>query len=273
MTRTILILAGSLLLCRVACAQRQAFAVSDSAPSESAALNVDSARPSVAPEPAAPHSISETDLAPEEVPGEAAQGKQPKPLPRPLGESQMPTIQSVKVGYLDSAIIGSQIRVRFDDAFHSLIPDRAEFFYAKCGCYEDLPANDPREEARAGTTPGPGPGNATNLNFQQLYLNVEYAANYRFSLFSEVPMRAIEYRLYGSFPAPSGQQKFTNLIGLSDVSAGVKLAAVASPDRYLTLQLQGNFPDWRRHARNGYASLFCCAGASLLPAPNAVLVH
>ena len=57
------------------------------------------------------------------------------------------------VGYINDSEIGSKIQVRGDLGYHIDAPDRAEFFYAKCGCYRDLqgnPAYDP-------DAPGPGP--------------------------------------------------------------------------------------------------------------------
>lgn len=238
MKRILLTLWSFLFWCQVASAHQGRVVVSDEAPDEAASA-INSHGPGAVAALFARNSISAGDLAPDSIPAGSAQGKKPKPSPRPVGESQMPTIQSIKVGYLDSAIIGSQIRLRFDDSLHSLVPDRAEFFYAKCGCYADLPVSDPQMDPKA---PGPGPRNAADLTFQQLFLNVEYAANYRFSIFGEVPMRSIEYLRWGNFPAPDGQQRFTNLIGLSDVNAGVKLAVLASPSHYLTVQLQGIFP-------------------------------
>jgi hypothetical protein len=34
----------------------------------------------------------------------------------------------------------THFRLRFDAAFDNPIPDRAEFFYAKCGCFARIPA-------------------------------------------------------------------------------------------------------------------------------------
>jgi hypothetical protein len=39
------------------------------------------------------------------------------------------------VGYIDSAIIWSQLRMRFDAGYGVNAPDRAEFFYPKCKCF------------------------------------------------------------------------------------------------------------------------------------------
>src|ERR1700756_775167 len=62
-----------------------------------------------------------------------------------------PTNRGSMVGYVDDAIVGSQIRIRFDAGFHNNAPDRADFFYAQ---YAGLN--------------GPGPNSVvTDLNFQQ----------------------------------------------------------------------------------------------------------
>ena len=45
------------------------------------------------------------------------------------------------VGYIDDPVVSSKIRVRFETGMHNRAPDRAEFFYAKCGCYRDLDVN------------------------------------------------------------------------------------------------------------------------------------
>src|SRR5262245_319540 len=73
---------------------------------------------------------------------------------------QRPRSEGSMVGYIDNAIVGNQVRIRFDAGFHTEFPDRAEFFYAKCGCYSSnlagsgLPATDL-------SASGPGPGVAT----------------------------------------------------------------------------------------------------------------
>ena len=83
------------------------------------------------------------------------------------------------VGYVDDAIVASQIRFRFDAGFHDNAPDRAEFFYAQ---YAGLN--------------GPGPNSVVaDLNFQQLYLRGEYAPGKRLSFFTELPVRWIQPQL------------------------------------------------------------------------------
>lgn len=159
-------------------------------------------------------------------------GKQ-TPAAASSGQSPSPEIGSSMVGYIDNAIIGSEVRIRFDAGFHDNFPDNGEFFYAKCGCYKILGGNyafDPN-------APGPSPGVVTNLNFQQLYLRAEYAPTRRFSVFTEVPIRWIQPLSF-----VPGFGSFSNQAGISDVSVGVKVAILESSNRLLTAQLEGTFP-------------------------------
>jgi hypothetical protein len=144
----------------------------------------------------------------------------------PPGQTR-PKIPGSMVGYIDNAIVASQIRIRFEAAFHDNFPDRAEFFYSQ---YAGLS--------------GPGPNSVVaDLNFLQLYLYGEYAPIKRFSFFTQVPVRWIqpqltvanENQVYPPFPN-------VNEAGLSDVAAGFKLAAIASSNQYLTFQFQAYFP-------------------------------
>ena len=79
----------------------------------------------------------------EQTPAPAARGGS--------GSSRRPSM----VGYVDDATINSQIRVRFDAGQHTHYPDRAEFFYGKCGCYRGLPTTNAAYDPDAA---GPGPG-------------------------------------------------------------------------------------------------------------------
>ena len=49
-------------------------------------------------------------------------------------------ISDSNTGYVDNAIVGNQVRLRADASFNQKQPDRAEFFYAKCGCYRPHPS-------------------------------------------------------------------------------------------------------------------------------------
>jgi hypothetical protein len=138
------------------------------------------------------------------------------------------------VGYINDAGIQSQVRLRFDAGTGITAADRAEFFYAKCGCYRFLPADHPAFDPDAA---GPGPGIANDLNFQQLYLQAEFGVSDRISLFGEVPFRWLQPQ---GFVAGTGA--FADQSGLSDVRAGLKWALAAQDDLFVTAQLQGNFP-------------------------------
>jgi hypothetical protein len=70
------------------------------------------------------------------------------------------------VGYIDTAIPLTQLRIRFDAGFDDNEPDRAAVFYAKCGCFPGAP--------------GPGPNPNSKVNFQELYGYLEYAQSDRF---------------------------------------------------------------------------------------------
>jgi hypothetical protein len=169
--------------------------------------------------------------------------QKPKPSnPKPSSDLERPPIEGSMVGYIDNAIIGSQVRVRFDDAFDDNFPDRSEFFYAKCSCYTQL-NNTALQSAYDPKAAGPGTGIPTTLNFQQLYFNVEYAPNKRFSVFTEVPLRWIQPQ--GFLPAsslPFVPTNFSNQAGISDVQAGFKIAMLASYNHYLTVQFRTYFP-------------------------------
>lgn len=139
------------------------------------------------------------------------------------------------VGYIDDGTITSHVRVRFDGSGGGHYPDRAEFFYAKCGCYQGLATADP--PAFDPNAPGPAPGVLTDYDARHLYLEGQYAWKDRVALFVELPVRWLEPKAF-----VPGTGSFGNTSGLSDISAGVKVALNATPDRYLTVLLQGNFP-------------------------------
>jgi hypothetical protein len=159
------------------------------------------------------------------MPGAFAQ--QSAPQASKTGKSgdstDQPPIEGSMVGYIDDAVVGSEIRTRFDAAFDDNNPDRAEFFYAECGC-------------DSSTARGPN-GLVKALNFEQLYLTGEFAPAKRLSFLVDVPLRWIQPQ---AFVAGSGS--FTNQGGISDVQAGFKFAAVAAHREYLTFQFVASFP-------------------------------
>ena len=126
-------------------------------------------------------------------------------------------------GYVDSAIIRSQIRTRFDAAYGDNVPDRAEFFYAKCGAAG--------KKAGSGSLRAPGPPKCeTNIDYQDISGYIEYAFAPRFSAFFEAPYR---------FLNPTINQ---NADGFSDINAGFKFAVVNEQNQVLTLQLRAYAP-------------------------------
>jgi hypothetical protein len=154
------------------------------------------------------------------------------PLMGAAQDRERPMIEGSMIGYIENAIVGSQFRLRFDAAYNNTFPDRAEFFYPKCSCYQNLagaPAFDPDAS-------GPGRGIPESLDFQQLYFNVEYAPASRFSIFTEFPVRWLQPQSFLLSDPPFNA--FGNQSGLGDIRAGAKLAMLASPDHYLTFQFR-----------------------------------
>lgn len=186
---------------------------------------------SAQPLPASPPGIA---AAAGTIAAQATAQRQPAPPPPPP-ETERPRRRGSMVGYIDDAVIGSKVRIRFDAGLHNDAPDRAEFFYAKCGCYRDLPPGNGAYDPNA---PGPRPGAVSTLNFQQLYLEGEYALNDNFSVFGNVPLRWIQPQEF----IPDTGGSFPNHSGVSDLRAGVKFAAVSDDTRAVTVQFQAFMP-------------------------------
>jgi hypothetical protein len=137
------------------------------------------------------------------------------------------------VGYIDDAIIGTQLRLRFDAAYGNDRPDRAEFFYAKCGCFRELGV-DPNAPGPAPPLNGRDPATTrfieTNVDYQDISLEFEYALVPEFSAFVEAPFRFLDPEVND------------NTAGPGDIQAGFKLALLTTACDYLTFQLRGYFP-------------------------------
>lgn len=195
------------------------------------ATDVQGARPAQAP-PGAPQ-------AP--VPPATERPKPPTPLePRRRGSL---------VGYIADATIESQVRVRFDAGFHNNVPDRAEFFYGQCGC-------------NFSGAPGPGGIGAgdlvTDLNFQQLTVDGQYAVNSRVAVFAALPFRFVQPQSFlGETLKPALPHSFQNESGLSDIRAGAKVAIVSTDATVLTAQGQWYFQsgDSRKGLGTNHASI------------------
>jgi hypothetical protein len=176
-------------------------------------------------EPANARSISPDDFVDTTV--------QPQPVAVPPKAAAFRRRGSM-VGYIEDATVETAVRIRFETAFHNDFPDRAEFFYAKCGCYRDLATANPAYDPNA---PGPRPGAVTDLNFQQLYFQGQYAFSNRASAFAELPLRWIQPQTF-----LGGGTGFASQGGVSDLRAGVKLALVSSPEQIVTAQVKAYFP-------------------------------
>ena len=139
------------------------------------------------------------------------------------------------VGYIDDATVESKVRIRLDSGFGTDAPDRAEFFYAKCGCYSGLPPAHPLYDADA---PGPRPGAAADLNFQQFVVEGEYQLGSRASVFGLMPFRWIQPQAF----VPGTGGSFTNKSGASDLRAGAKFALADTAGAGVTAKVQVYFP-------------------------------
>ena len=158
-----------------------------------------------------------------------AQPAQPPPPPPPR-----PRRRGSMVGYIEDPIIESKIRVRFDAAFENTVPDRAEFFYAKCGCYRtDVSPGDPAFDPDA---PGPGPGIATDIDFRHLFISGEYAFSPRFSAFGQLPFRWLQPQGFAT------AVRFPNEAGLEDIRAGIKAGLAATDEQSVTAQVRFFLP-------------------------------
>jgi hypothetical protein len=156
-------------------------------------------------------------------------------LPGRDARCQLQTASS-NVGYIDDAIVQTRLRLRFDAAYDSDRPDRAEFFYAKCGCFRDG-GLDPH-------APGP-PELETRIDYQDISLLFEYAFDKRLSAFIESPFRFLD------------PEQNANTSGFADLQAGIKWALIANQCDYLTFQLKTYAPtgDAGRGLGTDHASL------------------
>ena len=175
--------------------------------------------------PVAPSSIV-IDAAPDQGPNPSGKGRASAP---PVGDGGWHPIDGSNVGYIDNAIVDSEVVVRFENEIQNLTPDLAEFLFPHCNC-----------AATSNLGPGTGPpGLAANVNTQLLHIYGQYAVNRHLSLFAEIPVRWIQPK--DPILSPPGQS-FVSQHGLGDVMAGFKFAVIASPERYVTFELQTFFP-------------------------------
>ena len=139
--------------------------------------------------------------------------------PRPM---QRRKLDPSMVGYIDDPSVQNEVRVRFDAGFNDPRPDLAEFFYQG----HSAPVSPTAAFQRT-------------LNFQQLYLNAEYAAGKSVSGFLQIPFRWIQPIF---IPSATRTPDLFSGSGISDVQAGLKFGTIASETRNLTFQLRADFP-------------------------------
>lgn len=114
-------------------------------------------------------------------------------------------------GYIDMAIVRTQFRFRYDDGYGINVPDRAEYFYARCG--------------------GPGPLlGERNVDYQDALFYGEYAIGGIVSGFAELPVRFLNPEVN------------PNENGIGDVTAGFKAALWKQDNNWFTFQLKTFIP-------------------------------
>ena len=123
--------------------------------------------------------------------------------------------------YIDSALVRTQIRFRFDAAYDFNRADRAEYFYTTWNQF-------------GGQNPNPGdtpPGfPEPNIDRQALWLYYEHAITNNVSLFIDVPFIF------------SNPEVNVNDSGVGDLQAGVKVSLYRDCRQQLTFQLKNYIP-------------------------------
>jgi hypothetical protein len=120
---------------------------------------------------------------------------------------------AVKGAYIENAVPVTMFRLRFDAGYRNNRPDRASFFYPKCGCFGTLDALGP-------------PLPETSVDYQELTPYLEVALSDRFSVFADIPIRFINPEVNA------------NATGISDVSFGGKYALIRNERRVLSLWMR-----------------------------------
>lgn len=139
-----------------------------------------------------------------------------------------PRVRNSNVGYIDSAIPGSSVRIRMDAAFNNVTPTRSEFFWAPGG----LLGRGPRVPERS-------------VDYQDLSATVEHAFLPETSVFLGVPVRFLD------------PERNSATAGMSDLNAGFRHALICDEDLVTTLQLRTYVPtgDVHRGLGTGHANL------------------
>jgi hypothetical protein len=150
-------------------------------------------------------------------------GQQPSPQSVPsLAEEQFASLggdtislAQSNVGYIDSALISTHLRMRFDAAYDMNRGDRAEYYYTTAQAFGGQLVDG---------MPDP------SVDFQYISTYLEYALTDRFSVYADVPVL---------FNNPS---ILANHAGLGDMQAGFKWGLSSCCDRQLTFRLNNYIP-------------------------------
>jgi len=137
--------------------------------------------------------------------------------------SGVPVIRDSSVGYIDPAIPGDILRMRFDAVYGNRQPSRAELFYPRSGAA------------------GPGPPlQETSVDYQELTAYAEKACSQCLSCFVGVPVRFLNPEVND------------NATGFGDLDAGFKYSLIHSRRLVATTQLRVFAPTGQ--AREGLGS-------------------
>lgn len=157
-------------------------------------------------------------LTPGELPTRPpVSSKEPEvPLPIPassLDAPDEPSLAYAAVGYIDNPILQNTLRFRYDSAYRSNRPARAEYIYAR------------------GKPFGPGlPLPESSIDFQETTLYAEFLLSRRISVFVEGGYHWLNPEIN------------RNADGIGDGNAGVRFGLWDDPERTFTFQLRTYFP-------------------------------
>lgn len=144
----------------------------------------------------------------------------PAGVPTDSIEFLPPSLAESNVGWIDPALIGNQVRFRYDARWKNPTPDRAEFITARNKQYFD----GFEISGRGFSVP------ESNIDMFEGVTYVEWAFTPRISAFMEMPVRYIR---------PDENPK---AIGGGDFNLGAKIAYFSMPDQVQTFQLRLIFP-------------------------------
>src|SRR5262245_31649118 len=153
------------------------------------------------------------------------------------------TPSTIGGAYIENAVPVTMFRLRYDSAYRDNRPDRAEFFYAKCGCFHTPDAHGP-------------PLAETSVDYQELSSYLEVAITPRFSVYGNIPVRWINPEVN------------SNAAGIADVDFGMKYAFIYSQRRVVSFGLRTIAPSGRSASGLGTANWWLEPGLFYLGQPT-----